>query len=398
MRRFISYCCLILSVLSCEIVDNDMEKHVRPSVLVSLEDMAAVMAHVPFSGEQMNEVYDAVAASSLNGYDEEYTMKNIFSSPGSGVGDDVTGSKAAGRYELPLKKLIEDYVRSSVRLKSDSGISDPDAWLQYMSDSDMQIYWPFSENWDGKSYPVITYDPEDNSTKNIGYRISVDDDGFRHVEEVLVDEEMAMNSPVWVVNRNSDAGYKTLELLRREDPDWGNGGGTVIVSPSVETKAKSRLKTLMLKDFTMNRNYDSWFAGASEFFVKIGSVDDFTASTEAELRLYNPTITDFLIVVKRNKVGKKQPFNAILVSDWSDQLESCALMITEDDGGTIKDWTCTAVVKINSKSYGVEIKIPFNSHDDVVWRGSLTRKWFESNDNVTGNFGDIDLTFEVLGD
>ena len=116
------------------------------------------------------------------------------------------------------------------------------------------------------------------------------------------------------------------------------------------------------------------------------------------MRLYNPTITDFLIVVKRNKVGKKQPFNAILVSDWSDQLESCALMITEDDGGTIKDWTCTAVVKINSKSYGVEIKIPFNSHDDVVWRGSLTRKWFESNDNVTGNFGDIDLTFEVLGD
>ena len=253
--------------MSCEIVDNDMEKHVKPSVLVSLEDMAAVMAHVPFSADQMNEVYDAVAASSFNGYDEEYTMKNIFYSPGSGVGDDVMTSKSSDRYEVPLKKLIEDYVRSSVMVKSVSGISDPEAWLQYMSESDMQIYWPFSENWDGKTYPIITYDPEDNSNKNIGYRISVDDDGFRHVEEVLVDEEVAMKSPVWVVNRNSDAGHKTLELLRREDPDWGNGGGTVIVSPSAETKAKSKLKTLMLKDFTMNRNYDSWFAGASEFFV-----------------------------------------------------------------------------------------------------------------------------------
>ena len=47
---------------------------------------------------------------------------------------------------------------------------------------------------------------------------------------------------------------------------------------------------------------DSWFAGASEFFVKIGSVEDFTAVTEAELQLYNPLVTDFMIVVKRNQV------------------------------------------------------------------------------------------------
>ena len=397
MNRIFNFCCLVLMVVACEIVDNDMEKHVKPSVLVSLEDMAAVMANVPFTEVQMNEVYDAVLASSTNGYDEEYTMKNLFTSPGSGVGDDISGVKAADRYDIPMKQLIEDYVRSSAAVKSGSMISDPDAWLQYMTESDMQIYWPFSENWDGKEYPIITYDPEDNSTKNVGYRITVDDDGFRHVEEVLVDEEMAMESPVWVVNMNSDAGHKTLELQRREDPDWGNGGGTVIVQPSSATKASSILKTLMLKDFTMNRNYDSWFAGASEFWVKIGSVEDFTASTEAELRLYNPTVTDFLIVVKRNKVGKRIPFNAILVSDWSDQLDSCALMITEDDGGTIKDWTCNAVVKVNSKSYGIEIKIPFNSHDDIVWRGSLSRKWFEANDNITGHFGDIDLTFEVVG-
>lgn len=116
------------------------------------------------------------------------------------------------------------------------------------------------------------------------------------------------------------------------------------------------------------------------------------------MRLYNPTVTDFMIVVRRNQVGKPQPFNAVLVSNWSEQLESCALMITEDDGGTIKDWNCTALVRVASKSYGVEVKIPFNSYDDVVWRGSLTRKWFEANDDVTGNFGDVDLTFRIAGD
>lgn len=390
---------MLTMIASCEIVDNDMEKHVKTPVPVSLKDMAQIMSCVPLTAAQINEVYDAVEASSSNGYDEEYTMKNIFKSPGAGVGDDTSiESRTAVQYDVPLRDLIEDYIRSEVSVKSSSMKADPDACLEYLMGSDMQIYWPFSERWNGDTFPIITFDPEDNSTKNIGYRITVSDDGFRHVEEVVVDEEMAWNNPVWVVNRNSDAGYKTLELLRREDPDWGNGGGSIIVKPSSETLSKRKLKTLMLKDFTMHRNYDSWFAGASEFFVKIGSIEDFTATTEAELRLYNPTVTDFMIVVKRNQVGKPQPFNAILVSDWSDQLESCALMITEDDGGTIRDWNCTAFVRIASKSYGIELKIPFNSFDDVVWRGSLTRKWFEANDDVTGHFGDVDLTFQISGD
>lgn len=127
----------------------------------------------------------------------------------------------------------------------------------------------------------------------------------------------------------------------------------------------------------------------------MGSVEDFTASTEAELRLYSPAVTDFMIVVRRDQVGIPQPFNAILVSDWSDQLTHCALMITEDDGGTRSSWKCSAIVKVKSKSYGFDIDLPINSRDDVVWRGQISRRWFEENNNVTGHFGDVDLTFEM---
>ena len=146
----------------------------------------------------------------------------------------------------------------------------------------------------------------------------------------------------------------------------------------------------------MKRNYDSWFAGASEFFVKTGFVEDFTASTEAELKLYNPLITDFMIVVKRSRKGKPQPFNAVLVTEWPEQMTHCAFMITEDDGGTRTEWKCTALVRIASKSYGLEISLPFNSRDDVVWRGQLSSRWIETNSNIVGHFGDVDLTFEVI--
>ena len=390
----------MLAAASCEILDNDPDKHVKDedSTYVGLEEVAELLALIPLKSSHVNEVHDAVTSSSGNGYDEEYTMKDLFERPGAGVGDLEVRSGAI--YENPLRDLIKEHVYGMAATRSaDDGV-DPDRFLEELMSSDIQIYWPFSDSWDGEGMPIITYDPEDGSDKNMGYRLVVNDDGSRSVESLVVDEALAEAEPVWVVNRNSDAGYATLEMLRREDPDWGEGGGTIIVRPScpetLKTRAEVPVKSLILKDFTMNRSYDTWFAGASEFFVKTGSVEDFTASTEAELRLYSPTITDFLIVVKRSQIGEPLPFNAMLVSDWTGQMTHCAFMITEDDGGTITEWNCTALVRIASKSYGFEIKIPFNSRDDVVWRGQLSSRWLEANSNLAGHFGDVDLTFEVV--
>ena len=410
--------CLLLAALvaglcSCERLDDNPDDHIidRDPEYIELQEVVEIMSLLPISRDQMDEVHNAVSSSSGNGYDEEYTMANLFALPGSGVGDKAVRSGMI--YENPMRDLIAGAVRNLLedgsKTRADNNELNvlrtldrigADAFLDALARSDMQIYWPFSEDWDGEQMPVMTFDPEDGSETNIGYRLVKDDDGFRHLEEVVVDEEMAKRRPVWVINRNDDAGYTSLEMLRRQDPDWGEGGGNIIVKPvssSEKTKAsEGKVRSLLLKDFTMKRNYDTWFAGASEFFVKMGSVEDFTASTEAELRLYSPSITDFMIVVKRGQEGKTLPFNAILVSELTDQLTHCAMMITEDDGGTITKWDCTAFVRIASKSYGIEISLPFNSRDDIVWRGQLSTKWFENNSNVAGHFGDVDLTFEVL--
>ena len=351
---------------------------------------------LPLETAQLNEVYEAVTSSSDNGYDEEYTMKDLFQRPGAGVGDiDV---RSSGSYQEPLRDLIEDYLYSMQNVKSTSQEKDPEEFLSALMESDVQIYWPFSEEWDGETMPVITYDPEDGSEVNVGYRLCVDDDGFRRVEEVIVDEAMADEVPVWVVNRNSDAGFTTLEMLRREDPEWGEGGGNIIVRPKTDPDVKSgeSYKVLVLRDFKVNRNYDTWFAGASEFFVKIGYLEDFTAMTEAEMRLYNPMITDFMIVVRRSQVGVPQNFNAVLMTDWSEDIEWCAFQITEDDGGARTEWSTKAKVFVEGKSYGFEINIPLNSRDDVVWRGRLDYKWFDQLSGTSGSFGDVELVFEVL--
>ena len=380
---------------ACEIVDNDMDKHVDDNVYVSLDDVASLMAALPMEEIHLREVYDAVSASSRNGYDEEYTMGNLFTTPGAGIGDDSTQATRSGKeYSNPLQNLIRNYLFSLGQTKSVQNV-EPEEWVDFVAESDMQIYWPYSENWDGESYPVVTFDPEDGSEVNIGYKLLVDENGFRQVEEVVVDEALAQRQPVWVINRNSDSRYMSLEMLRRNDPDWGDGGGSIIVSPGVATRASSSGRSLILKSFTAGGYHDSWFAGASEYVLRLGALENFTASTEAELRLYNPMVTEFMVKVKRSQVKIPQELNVLLVSDWTDQMETCAFMITEDDGGTIREWECTALVRVASRSYGIELKMPFYSYDDVIWRGSIAKKWLDGNNEKIGHFGDVDLTFEI---
>ncbi len=398
----------------CEEIDDAPQKYLGQNVPgLPLDEVAMILSAVPMEREQVQEVYDAVNSSSSNGYDEEYMMRDLFREPGSGVGDERLGTKTTKSYATPLKSLIEDRVHSlysspvrGTRSGGRNGMS-AEEYLAALQNSDIQIYWPYAEEWDGTCLPVITFDPADGSSSNYGYCLERAGDGELRVEEIVVDEALAKERPVWVVNRNDDSGYDSIEMLRRGDPDWGNGGGGIVIRPSgADSQAdilcskspggETSVKTLILKDFTMRRNYDPWFAGASEFFVKIGAVENFTASTEAELKVYSPTITDFMVVVKRKDAGKVVPFNAVLVSEWTKQLENIAFMIIEDDGGTRTTWKTSAIVKVNSKSYGFDISLPINARDDIVWRGQLSRNFIMAYDGVAGHFGDVDLTFEIV--
>lgn len=377
---------------ACEPVDTGLKQAGNP---VHPEDVARIIAGAGIGEEQIGEVYDAVSSSSINGYDEEYLLKDIFLNPGYGVGEKAvrSGDKT---YDRPLRDLIRESLEASA---TKSSPMTPDEYIEAMIGSGMQIYWPYSENWDGKSSPVITFAPDFDSEVNVGWRYIPDGSGKGTVEEVLVDEELAMERPVWVINGNDDSGMTTLEMLRRQDPSWGEGGGEIIVRPrpaAASTKASSGHKMLVLKEFTMKKNFDSWFAGASEFVVQAGSVEGFYASTEAELKLYYPSVTQFGIVVRRTQKNKPVEFNAVLVSDWTEQIENCAMLVTEDDGGETTSWKCSITGRIKSKSYGFDVNIPYRDHDDIAWRGQLSRSYMESNAGMTGHFGDIDLKFELV--
>ena len=355
--------------------------------LFSLSDVAVILSQLPMQNEHLNEVYDAVNASSGHGYDEEYTLSDLFTAPGSGVGDDAgtKATKAAG-YKTPLRDLFADYLTQIYGTKAGAG--DVERYLNALSESDMQIYWPYSEDWDGKSFPIVTFDPGYGAESNYGYEIRIDASGAHVVDSVLVTEQLAMERPVWVINHNDDAAFTPLQLFEPEETKAGKDNN----------KDGGKDYVLKIINFKMKRHFDTWFGGASEFFIKCGAADGFKATKEEDLRKFTPTITDFMIVVKRRQVGKKVPYSTVVLSRYTEQMENLAFMIIEDDGGTSTSWKCNATVKYNSKSYGFELEIPYKDKDDIVWRGPLSRNMLQpvlDNGSDTLEFGDVEITFAL---
>lgn len=377
-KLIIALSALVLAGTSCQNKEPLPNEDPRPGELTfTMENVARMMSELPLRKEHLNEVYKAVGESSGNGYDEEYTMSDLIGSPGSGVGQ----TKASKAPDSPIRDLITSYLIKEYGTKS--GAAGVEKYLNELLNSDLQIYWPYSEEWDGSTYPIVTFDPGYGVETNYGYRIAYDERGARVVDSVLVDEEVARNSPVWVINTNDDSAYTPLEMIRR------NGGQTMAGGSSEERRK------LMIKDFTMLRNYDSWFGGASEFLIRCGHMADKKSYTEDDLKNFYPELTDLMVSIKRRDVGKTVSLDALLISDFSQYLDKIALLITEDDGGTRTSWKCTATVKIKSKTYGFDLSIPYYDKDDIVWRGSLSADYFRENYPVTGRFGDVKVTFAL---
>lgn len=380
---------ILLMSVSCEKETAGVWPDGRPSYDDGiLEEVAVFLSDVVSDSEVLDEVHSAVTESYECGYDEEYLFSNVVNCPGRGTG--FRSVKAEGGYgEGALFRSLVSTLDGrtgfpGVHVKS---ARTGKAFLDSLASSDIQIYWPYSENWDGASLPVVTFDHGLDKDWNYGFILRKDASGEKLVSRVLVDEAYAKEHPVWVVNLNKDRSYVPLKPSRYVPKDDGG---------NLQTKTGETIYSLMLRSFTALKNYDCWLAGASEYFIKVGAVENFTASTEAEMELFSPTITDFYIVVRRGEVGEPKEVNTIMVSDWTLQMSSIAFMIIEDDGGKQTSWDTEIIVKVNSKSYGITMSIPLNTKDDIVWRGSLSSRYLFATDASHSKFNDVLLDIEIV--
>ena len=192
---------LLASSVSCS---TDLYPDHYGECSVSLEELSQILSSLPLGRDQLREVHSAVSSSTGNGYDEEYTMSDLLSSPGAGVGEGPQTRAGESSWDRPMRDLIREYLEGRYETRSGEDFT-PEEYLEALAGSDAQIYWPYSESWDGTSYPVITFDPQADTDSNVGYEMS--EDGV--LSEMVVTEETARLRPVWIVNRNDDSAFKT---------------------------------------------------------------------------------------------------------------------------------------------------------------------------------------------
>ncbi|MDO4715402.1 MAG: hypothetical protein Q4A44_03885 [Bacteroidales bacterium] len=354
-----------------------VEESAVPKQVVNhqMEQLARVLSQLPLSLEVLTEVHQAVVTSQDLGLEESYYFQEILG--GEASGKIVRG--ASSKQSL-LGKLLEKHQSQLVRSSNAREQVD----LEELANSDVQIYWPYSEDWDGKTAPVITFVPEDDSQMwNYGFVFQKG-----RIDTIIVTEELAERRPVWVINK-ADLAYKDLPQLAMGELAKNN---TLYASKTNKTKrlksaqirGEDYIYTVSVGKMMSSRQHDSFWAGGSEYYFLCGSPSNFSLIEGTNRIAFSPKITKFLVYRSRKDIRKKRwvDVNLPLVDEWTDDLTEAAIMLLEEDQGRDKNWDKEVSVNFLGKKYKVSVSLPFNSEDDMLYQNVHHLNYFRSTSNI----------------
>lgn len=375
---------LSLGLYACSNSDEPMApqsslKSSDNNVSENSENIAQLMASITLTKEIVNEVFSATQNGIENGIEESYYFADVLS-------EDATAKSASRASSESQKSFLGRELRSALRKTRSHSQIDADL-LQY---GDYQIYWPYSEDWDGETQPVITYVPKDeNQLWNYGYKQT--DNG---IETVIVDEKYMESNPVWIINK-ADFSYDEL-------PNFNNGeyvkNGISYCPRKVVKKETSNqtnstrasglpVYTVYLGKLMSEHQYDKVWSGGSEFAIRMGAIEHMEITSEEQVDSKNARINYVRVCRSRKDIKKKrwaELTGCVLSSDWQPNENNAAFSIYEEDQGGSKNYEASLSVKILGKDIGFSIKMPYGSHDDKIYNQIYTRNFMFSTNNTPG--------------
>jgi len=341
--------------------------------------IAELMTSISLDEDIVNEVFSAVSNGLENGVEESYYFADVLSE---------SSAKSAPKSRNSVSKL-GDEIRQILNTSRSQTSIDTDI----LSYGDYQIYWPYSEDWDGKTKPVITFVPEDVSQLwNYGFKQT--ENG---IDTIIVNEEYMETHPVWIINK-ADIPYD--ELPNFNDGEISKNGisyitrkriSTIESSDNQEVTSSSRaagepVYTVYLGQFMADKNYDDVWNGGSEFAIQMGAIENVVITSQEQLRSTNPKITYIRITRSRKDIKNKRwaTANAVMSSDWQPNENNAGFCIYEEDQGGTKYWDMSLSIKIKGVDTGFTLKMPYGSGDDYIYRTVYSRNFMFSTNNAAG--------------
>jgi hypothetical protein len=365
---------------SCSNADMVNEENVVTTTdasfdVVKMQTVAKLLTGLTTDKGIATEVKAGVERSLTYGLDEELRFMDILQPNESKMlrsGDDNLLTKS-------VRNLLNDH-------NSASGLRSSGNELEtFLLTKNIQIYWPYSENWNGQEIPVITFDPgTGNADKVPAYQTVKLPDGTTGIDSLIVDETYAMKHPVWVINKN-DVDYEEL-------PDFFNyeyAKNGVLFHSELSQKKLSRTENTLrsltsdvvyvfkLGTLQATQHHDDWVNGGSEFEFKC-SVPLAPSYTTTGVTVIRKEIARSHI----NSNGTVFTMNMPLNTNWREEQLQNGLKVIETDGGGTKNWTFALGISILNVNSSIQASIPYGSNDDNIYEIILDRLYILSPENL----------------
>lgn len=330
-----------------------------------LQQIAVLTKQFLANPDAVLEVKKGVEVSLSYGLDESFRLRDILSPQNSKFKRQTTASQ----FSTTLKsKLIEAETSNGMDL------------LDFAMNNNVEIYWPYSENWDGVEMPTITFNPGTDQLSNEGYKYS---SGVLQ-QIVIVDEEYAINHPVWIITIDqTDYSLYPNFASRKFRIAGTNYWSTEIIYKRYEDFDDPNVYTVSLGSFMSEKQHDVWWNGGSDYVIQFGSPVNMIPRSEYDLTISHPEIAYFRISRTRKQIRNKEwvDVNIPLIGNWAKPINFCGLMIHEDDGGDEKKAEFDLGVTIADKFYGIKLLMPFKVRDRMITRNVYDRKYIFSTNN-----------------
>lgn len=236
----------------------------------------------------------------------------------------------------------------------------------------VEIYWPYCDDWDGVSQPVVVFNHNDEfqyieDDKTYAYRLSEDGGA---VETLIVDEAYAMENPVWVINQ-SDVTLDDIVNLKNGNYDKTN----IVPRNNAETKAVYRDSPLIVNSICSTKQHDDWANGGSEYII-LWFYPNETLDHIRENRSWQIQISR-----KDIKKGKTVDVNLAGNLDWAPMQVYNKLHVMEFDPGKDTEAMVDLKVIIGLNTYTRHSTYKTNKTNDDIMDVEIERGSYLSGEN-----------------
>ena len=381
MRKTFWGLLLAVATISCAKVEE--EPLYIPKGKVDVESVAVLISKMGVDAPICEEIFTGVTENAEWGWDETFYLDYQWNRNTKGV-----------EMSSPFFQKLQDAIAHQTKGEGS------DLSMDQLLSQNVRIYWPYSDNWDGVTEPVITFCPDgyedlapNEDISIVGYRLTGPDGT---PEKVMVNEDYARKNPVWVIGMN---GRKQTVATKAHDPGsdrmqdfqlkerivdeggpvgGGNGGGNTGGNNGGGNNGggntgSGKGKTIYvwkLVSFKFLEQYDCWFLGGPDFHFEVAY--PIGPGMVGENMKYEFSLT-------RGQKDQWINVNVPLNENWTEEQRSNYLYVCEEDVNPNIKFDCELSWNIDLASWlTFKGKISYAASDEVIFSGPRDRDYVQS--------------------